>query len=95
MKYGEKGMKDNEFEWKSWMPIVTFPFPLGLSPLKDFFISSEWRHHTAQTPQRQYGVSSARFAKAQALSPSPNPESLLRHLLALGKRGLPVFKIMF
>lgn len=45
MEYGEKGMKENEFEWKSWKRTVTFPLPLGLSPLKDFFIFSEWRLH--------------------------------------------------
>lgn len=41
MEYGEKGMKENEFGGKSWKRTVTFPLPLGLSPLKDFFIFSE------------------------------------------------------
>lgn len=66
-------MKRNEFEWKSWKPAGHLS--LGLFSLKDFYYSQSGDRHTAEVPQRDYKVDSARFGNLRIQGSAPTTKS--------------------
>lgn len=73
------------------------PF-LGVIPLEGFsviLVSGDTTQHRFSKSNMKVGVLDLVISVPQPLPPQSNLEPWLRHLLAVGKTGLPVCKIMF